>query len=129
MKNEGLYFYCGFSSMYDTLHGMFDGNIEEGTLDDMELNAQECSRQVIENYDCIMQAIHDDLNETFGYDDTPDDPDEDYLDALEAAIGEEIAYVVYRVTEEGENHIDEMEEDVSNYPDYVKNGWLVDPTV
>lgn len=48
---------------------------------------------------------------------------------MEAAIGEEIAYVVYRVTEEGENHIDEMEEDVSNYPDYVKNGWLVDPTI
>lgn len=115
--------------MYDTLHGMYDGNIEEGTLDDMEINAHECSRQVIEGYDCIIQAIHDDVNEIFGYDDTPDDPDEDYLDELQSAIEEEIAYVVYRVTEEGENHIDEMEEDVSNYPEYVKNGWLVDPTI
>lgn len=69
--SNNLYFYCAFSSMYDTLHGMYDGNIEEGTLDDMEINAHECSRQVIEGYDCIMQAIHDDVNETLGYDDTP----------------------------------------------------------
>ena len=129
MKNEGLYFYCGFSSMYDTLHGMYDGNIEEGTLDDMEINAHECSRQVIEGYDCIMQAIHDNVNETLGYDDTPDEPNEEYLDELEAVIEEEVAFVIYLVTPEGENHIDEMEEDVSNYPEYVKNGWLIDPTI
>lgn len=129
MKKNNLYFYCAFSQMYDTLHGMYEGNIEEGTFDSIKLTAQECSRQVIESYDCILEAIHNDVNETFEYDGTPDDPDDDYLDALEAAIEEEIAYVVYLVTEEGENHIDEMEEDVSNYSEYVKNGWLVDPTI
>ncbi len=122
-----MYFYCGFSAMYGALHGMFDGGIEECTLAEAELEAKECSRGVIENYDCIMQDIHDSVNDMLFYDETPDDPNDEYLDALEEEIESEISYVVYRVTEEGENHIDEMEEDVSNYSEYAKNGWLVDP--
>ena len=125
---SNLYFYCGFSKMYETLHGMYDGNIEECSFAEAKLEAEACSRSVIESYDCILSDIHSNVNEELGYDNTPDEPDEEYVAALEEAIEYEMDYVVYLVTEEGENHIDEMETDVSNYPEYVENGWLTDPT-
>ena len=126
---SNLYFYCGFSKMYETLHGMYNGGIEECSFAEAKLEAEYCARTVIENYDCILSDIHSNVNEELGYDDTPEEPDDEYLDALEEAIDYEMEYVVYLVTEEGENHIDEMEEDVSNYSEYVENGWLVDPTI
>ena len=125
---SNFYFYCGFSKMYETLHGMYDGGIEECSFAEAKLEAEECARSVVENYDCILSDIHSNVNEELGYDDTPEEPDDEYIDALEEAIEYEMEYVVYLVTEEGENHIDEMEMDVSNYPEYVENGWLIDPT-
>ena len=125
---SNLYFYCGFSKMYETLHGMYSGGIEECSFAEAKLVAEECARSVIENYDCILSDIHSNVNEELGYDDTPEEPDDEYLDALEEAIEYEMEYVVYLVTEEGENYIYEMEDDVSNYPEYVENGWLIDPT-
>lgn len=128
MKKNNLYFYCSFSAMYETLHGMYNGGINEDSFECTTFIAEDESRTIIENYGCIIEAIHDEVNEQLGYDDTPDDPDDEYLDALEDAIEQEISYVIYKVTEEGENHLDEMEEDPSGYEWYLKNGWLVDPT-
>ena len=69
------YLYIAHSGMYGMLHGMHTG----GCLDSLTLeNAQEVARSeaydVVTGYDCIMEAIHDDLNERFGYDDTPMNP-------------------------------------------------------
>lgn len=127
MIKNPLYFYCSYTSMYGTLHGMYDGNIEECDLADAELNAKECSREVMESYECCMEDVHATVNEQLGYDDTPDFPDEEYLDALEEEIEQNLEYVLFRVTEAGENHIDEMEEDYSEYESFVAAGWLVSP--
>lgn len=124
MKPTKLYFYCAYSCMYDTLHGMYDGNIEETTYDEAALEATECSRDVIESFHNIMEDIYSSVNELLGYEDTPDEPDEEYLDEVENAIQEEIAYVLYEVTEEGHNHVEEMLADVSDYQYYFKQGWL-----
>ena len=119
------YLYIAHSGMYGMLHGMHTG----GCLDSLTLEgAQEVARSeaydVVTGYDCIMEAIHDDLNERFGYDDTPDEPSEEYLDELEAAIEEECEYALYEITAEGEAHWDEMEADYEEVDEYLKKGWL-----
>lgn len=124
MKPKKLYFYCAFSCMYGTLHGMYDGNIEETTYDEITLEATECSRDVIDSFHHIMEDIYSSVNEMLGYEDTPDEPDEEYLDEVENAIQEEIAYVLYEVTEEGRDHVEEMLADVSDYEYYCEQGWL-----
>lgn len=124
MKPTKLYFYCAFSCMYGTLHGMYDGNIEETTYDEATLEATECSRNVIESFHNIMENIYSSVDEMLGYEDTPDNPDEEYLDELEASIEEECEYSLYEITPEGEAHWDEMEADYESYEDYLKKGWL-----
>jgi hypothetical protein len=119
------YFYIAHSQMYGMLHGMHMG----GGLDNLTLEyAQDIARSeaydVVTGYDCIMEAIHDDINENFGYDDTPEDPNEEYLDALEEAIEEECVYSLWEITPEGEEHWDEMEADYESYEEFEKNGWL-----
>lgn len=119
------YFYIANSQMYGMLHGMHTG----GCLDNIALeDAKEIARSeaydVVTGYDCIMSDIHDNINEEFGYDETPDNPDEEYLDALEDAIQEECEYSLFEITPEGEAHWDEMEEDYESYEDYLKSGWL-----
>lgn len=121
-----LYFYIGCSQMYDTLHGMWEGNIEECTYDAAITFAREAALDVINDYNCILESIHEDANEEFGLEDTPLTPDEDYLDYIEERMEEEISITVYEVTQEGENHIDEMEEDMLDYTRYLENGWLKD---
>lgn len=125
MKTTKLYFYCAFSYMYGTLHGMYDGNIEETTYDEATLEATECSRNVIESFHNILEDIYSSVNEMLGYEDTPDNPDEEYLDEVESIIQEEIAYVLYEVTRVGRNHTEEMLADVSDYEYYREQGWLV----
>ena len=115
------YFYIANSQMYGMLHGMYTGGcLDNLTLNDAKDIAQADAHDVVTGYDCILEAIHDDLNETFGYDDTPEEPDEEYLDALEEAIQSECEYSLY----ESEAHRDEMEADYESVDDYLKNGWL-----
>ena len=73
---------------------------------------------VVTGYMCIMSDIHDNLNEEFGYDETPENPSEEYLDALEDAIEEECVYSIWEITPEGEEHWDEMEADYESYEDF-----------
>lgn len=119
------YLYIAHSQMYGMLHGMHTG----GCLGPITLeNAKEIARteayDVVTGYDCIIAAIHEDLNEHFGYDDTPDNPDEEYLDAEEEAIEEECVYSLFEITPKGEAHWDEMEADYESVDEYLKNGWL-----
>lgn len=119
------YFYIAHSQMYGMLHGMHTGGcLDSVTFADAEEIAQADAYDVVTDYDCIMEAIHQDLNETFGYDDTPDNPNEEYLDALEDAIMDEVSYSIFEITPEGEAHWDEMEADLESYEDYIKEGWL-----
>ena len=119
------YFYIANSQMYGMLHGMYTGGcLDNLTLNDAKDIAQADAHDVVTGYDCILEAIRDDLNETFGYDDTPEEPDEEYLDALEEAIQSECEYSLYEITPEGEAHRDEMEADYESVDDYLKNGWL-----
>ena len=119
------YFYVAHSQMYGMLHGMYNGGcLDTTTLEDAKEIALSEAHDVVTGYDCIMEAIHEDLNDQFGYDDIPEEPDEEYLDELEAAIEEECEYSIYEITPEGEAHWDEMEADPESVDDYVKNGWL-----
>ena len=119
------YFYTAHSQMYGMLHGMHTGGcLDSLTLEDAKDIARSEAYDVVTGYDCIMEAIHDDVNERFGYDDTPEEPDEEYLDELEAAIEKECEYTLYEITAEGEAHWDEMEEDYEEADEYLKNGWL-----
>lgn len=119
------YFYIAHSQMYGMLHGMYTGGcLDNVTFAEAEEIAQTDAYDVVTGYDCILEALHQDLDEAFGYDDTPDDPNEEYLDALEEAILEEVSYSIYEITPEGEAHWDEMETDPESYEDYLKSGWL-----
>ena len=119
------YFYIAHSQMYGMLHGMYSGGcLDTITLEDAKEIACSEAHDVVTGYDCIMEAIHEDLNDRFGYDDTPEEPDEEYLDELEAAIEEECEYSIYEITPKGEAHWDEMEADPESVDDYVKSGWL-----
>ena len=119
------YLYIAHSQMYGMLHGMHTGGcLDSLTLEDAKDIARSEAYDVVTGYNCIMEAIHDDLNERFGYDDTPEEPDEEYLDELEASIEEECEYSLYEITPEGEAHWDEMEADYESYEDYLKAGWL-----
>lgn len=119
------YFYIAHSQMYGMLHGMYVGGcLDTIALEDAKEIALSEAHDVVTGYDCILEAIHQDLNELFGYDDTPDNPNAAYLDALEESIEEECEYSLYEITPEGEAHWDEMEADPESYEDYIKAGWL-----
>lgn len=69
------YFYTANSQMYGMLHGMHTGGcLDSLTLEDAKDIARSEAYDVVTGYDCIMEAIHDDVNERFGYDDTPKNP-------------------------------------------------------
>lgn len=120
------YFYVAHSQMYGMLHGMCTGGcLDSLTLEDAKEIARSEAYDVVTGYNCIMEVIHEDLNERFGYDDTPDNPDEEYLDELEASIEEECVYSLWEITPEGEEHWDTMEEDYDAYEDFLEEGWIV----
>lgn len=119
------YLYIANSQMYGMLHGMHTGGcLDSLTLEDAKEIARTEAYDVVTGYDCILEAIHEDLNDQFGYDETPEEPDEEYLDEVENAIQEEIAYVLYEVTKVGRDHVEEMLADVSDYEYYCEQGWL-----
>ena len=119
------YFYIAHSQMYGMLHGMHTGGcLDNVTLEEAKEIARTEAYDVVTGYNCIMNNIYYNLNEEFGYDETPEDPDEEYLDALEDAIEDECEYSLYEITPEGEEHWDEMEADYESYENYVKAGWL-----
>lgn len=119
------YFYVAHSQMYGMLHGMHTGGcLDTVTLEDAKEIARSEAYDVVTGYDCILEAIHEDLNDQFGYDETPEEPNEEYLDELEAAIEEECEYSLYEITPEGEAHWDEMEVDYENADEYLKKEWL-----
>lgn len=119
------YLYIANSQMYGMLHGMHTGGcLDNLTLEDAQDIARSAAYDIVTSYDCILEAIHEDLNDIFGYDDTPDNPNAAYLDALEESIEEECEYSLYEITPEGEAHWDEMEADYESVDEYLKNGWL-----
>lgn len=118
-------FYIAYSQMYGMHRGMHTGGcLDSVTLEDAKEIARSGAYNVVTGYDCIMSDIYDNLNEEFGYDETPEDLDEEYLDALEDAIEDEGKYSLYEITPEGEVHRDEMEANYESYEDYLKAGWL-----
>ena len=119
------YFYVAYSQMYGMLHGMHTGGcLDNVTLEEAKEIARTEAYDVVTGYDRIMNDIYDSLNEEFGYDETSEDPDEEYLDALEDAIEDECEYLLYEITPEGEAHRDEMEANYESYKDFLKAGWL-----
>lgn len=119
------YLFVAHSQMYGMLHGMHTGGcLDTITLEDAKELARSEAYDVVTGYNCIMEAIHEDLNERFGYDETPDNPNEEYLDAEEEAIEEECEYSLYEITPEGIVHWNEMEADYESADEYLKKGWL-----
>ena len=120
------YFYVAYSQMYGMLHGMHTGGcLDNVTLEEAKEIARTEAYDVVTGYDRIMSDIYDSLNEEFGYDKTQEDPDEEYLDALEDAIEDECECSLYEITPEGEEHRDEMEANYESYEDFLKAGWLI----
>ncbi len=119
------YLYVACSQMYGMLHGMHTGGcLDNLTLEDAQNIARCEAYDVVTGYDCIITAIYEDVNERFGYDDTPNNPNDSYLDELEEAIEEECEYTLFEITPEGEAHWDEMEADYESADEYLRNGWL-----
>lgn len=119
------YLYIANSQMYGMLHGMHTGGcLDTITFEDAKEIARSEAYDIVTGYDCILEAIHEDINNQFDYDETPEEPDEEYLDALEDAIQKECEYSLYEITPEGEAHWDEMEEDYESVDEYLKKGWL-----
>ena len=120
------YFFIAYSHMYGMNHGMHMGGcLDNIALDDAKEIAHAEAYDVVTGYNCFLEAIHEDLNDQFGYDETPEDPDEEYLEALEDAIEEECEYSIWEITPEGEEHWDEMEDDYESYEDFLKSSWIV----
>lgn len=120
------YLYVSHSQMYGMLHGIHTGGcLDTVTLEDAKEIARSEAYDIVTGYDCILETIHEDLNERLGYDNTPYNPDEEYLDELEDAIMEECEYSLFEITPEGEAHWDEMEMDYESYEDYLKEGWII----
>lgn len=120
------YLYISHSQMYGTLHGIHTGGcLDTVTLEDAKEIARAEAYDIVTGYDCILEAIHEDLNERLGYDNTPYNPNEEYLDELEDAIMEECEYSLFEITPEGEAHWNEMEADYESYEDYLKEGWII----
>ena len=119
------YFYISYCKMYGAHRGMYTGGcLDSITLEDAKEIARSEAYNVITGYDCIMSDIYDSLNEEFGHDETPEEPDEEYFDVLEDAIEDECEYSLYEITSEGEAHQDEMGANYESYKDYLKAGWL-----
>ena len=119
------YFYVAYSQMYGMRHGMHTGGcLDHVTLKDAKEIARTEAYDVVTGHDRIMSDIYDSLNEEFGYDETFEEPDEEYFDALEDAIEDECEYSLFEITPEGEEHRDEMETNYESYKDYLKAGWL-----
>jgi len=119
------YFYIAHSNRYGMLRGMYLSDcLDSLTLEDAREIAYCQAYDVVISYDCILESIHEDLNEFFGYNETPANPNEEYLDALEEAIWEECVYALWEITPEGESHWDEMEADPESYEDYLKKEWI-----
>ena len=120
------YFFIAYSHMYGMNHGMHMGGcLDNIALDDAKEIAHAEAYDVVTGYGCIVSDIHEDINAQFDYDGTPEDPDEEYLEALEDAIEEECEYSIWEITPEGEEHWDEMEDDYESYEDFLKSGWIV----
>lgn len=119
------YFYIAYSQMYGVLHGMYTGGcLENVTLEDAKEVALAEAYDIVTGYDCILEAIRQDIYEQFGYSELSEEPIEEYADVLEDAIVEECEYNVWEITPEGEAHWDEMEADYESADEYLKNGWL-----
>lgn len=119
------YLFIAYSQMYGTLHGMHTGGcLENVTLEDAKEVALAEAYDIVTGYDCILEAIHQDIYEQFGYSELSDEPIEEYADVLEDAIMEECEYNIWEITPEGEAHLDEMEADYESTDKYLKNGWL-----
>lgn len=94
------YFYISYCKMYGMHRSMYTGGcLDNVTLEDAKEIARSEAYNVVTGYDCIMSDIYDSLNEEFGYDETLEEPDEEYFDALEDAIEDECEYSLLR------NHI------------------------
>ena len=72
------YLYVSHSQMYGMLHGMHTGGcLDTVTLNDAKEIASSEAYDIVTGYDCIMEAIHEDINDQFGYEETPEEPDEE----------------------------------------------------
>ena len=119
------YLFIAYSQMYGTLHGMHTGGcLENVTLEDAKEVALSEAYDIVTGYDCILEAIHQDIYEQFGYSELSEEPIEEYADVLEDAIMEECEYNIWEITPEGEAHWEEMEADYESTDEYLKNGWL-----
>lgn len=120
------YLYVSHSQMYGMLHGMYTGGcLDNIALEDAKDIAYSEAYDIVTGYTCIIDAIHEDINNQLGYGDTPEKPDEEYLDALEDAIQEECVYSLWEITSEDEAHWDKMENDPSDYESYEQEGWII----
>lgn len=125
MENEKLYLYCSFSSSYGTLHGMYDGGLATCSLRDVREIARAAAADIINSYDCLIEPIMEDAMAEFDYDYEPEEPCEAYLDYIEDRVQEEAEYLIFEVTGMGRAHIEEMENDPSNYEVYELEGWII----
>ena len=60
------YFYIAHSQMYGMLYGIYTSDcLDSLTFEDAREIAHCESYNVVTGYDCILETIHDDLNELF----------------------------------------------------------------
>ena len=120
------YFFIAYSHMYGMNHGMHMGGcLDNIALDDAKEIAHSEAYDVVTGYGCIVSNIQEYISAQFDYDEIPEDPNEEYLEALEDAIEEECEYSIWEITPEGEEHWDEMDDDYESYEDFLKSGWIV----
>ena len=121
-----LYAVIACEQMYDGMHGMVSYFVIEGTEKDAEEAAIDESYAIMEEYSCIMEDLEDAAREEVGWDedefdeymeDSTSGADEEYTDALNELMRENLQYEIYPIVKETNLSLEQLDGLFNNEPE------------
>ncbi len=121
-----LYAVIACEQMYGGLHGMVSYFVAEGTEEEVEEQAIDESYSIMEQYSDIMDDLEDAAREEVGWDedefdeymeDSTSGADEEYTDALNELMRENLQYEIYPIVKETNLSLEQLDNLFNNNPD------------
>ena len=121
-----LYAVIACEQMYDGMHGMVSYFVIEGTEKDAEEAAIDESYAIMEEYSSIMEDLEDAAREEVGWDedefdeymeDSTSGADEEYTDALNELMRENLQYEIYPIVKETNLSLEQLDGLFNNEPE------------
>ena len=103
-----------FENTYGGLHGYERHIVVEDTpehsytIEDLEAEASEYSREVIEDFDTIRDEVEEWVN-------SEDYDEDDYDEVYEEIVGENIGYCIYKIVKGEDKTVEELQDMFFNY--------------